>query len=433
MVWRDYIFKASFRDAPFEVESSSNDGGRRNQKHEYPNKNTPYIEDMGKKAETFTIEAFVVGDDYTKKRDKLRNACSATGAGILKHPSYGEISVICDSYSITERYTSEGRIARFSLTFIESGAQEMPAVTVDYKDQINELADKTEQCVTENFAGRFNIDAQPTPVTTAASAVVTQFAKQAEAFASYANSKIYNAIQSGTELVSNVNAKIDTAKSMINVSVDTIDQITSVANQLNNLAHDARSILDTPKILASKVSEYINVLKSALSPVDAIKQIVLATYMDISEKVKKINLNTLKGAAQAELIEQIGAMIERIGIVHQAKALSEVVFTNVQDAQKMLDDFTSQIDKQLLSIIAVDNEVTQSLRDLRAMVVKNITENIKRLPEIRTIHLAENIPSVVLAYDLYEDIERAVEIVERNSVKNPGFVSVGKVIEVLVS
>ena len=93
---------ASFRGVAFEVESHSESGGRRVELHEYPLRDTPYAEDLGKKAGKWQIEAFLVNgkSGYAERRDKLREALNASGPGTLIHPYLGELSVSVDGYSL---------------------------------------------------------------------------------------------------------------------------------------------------------------------------------------------------------------------------------------------------------------------------------------------------------------------------------------------
>lgn len=140
--WRDNLRPASFKGVSFEVASHADEGGRRAQIHEYPNRDEPFAEDLGKMAETLSFEAFVIGDDYMDKRDALREALNSVGPGTLTHPTLGDLYVICTGFRIAEN-TGEGRLARFSLTFMEAGEQSLPADAVDYKDLIGGLADTT--------------------------------------------------------------------------------------------------------------------------------------------------------------------------------------------------------------------------------------------------------------------------------------------------
>ncbi len=48
MTWKDRLQDASFRGVPFKVEEESTGTGRRVETHEYPNRDKPYTEDLGK-------------------------------------------------------------------------------------------------------------------------------------------------------------------------------------------------------------------------------------------------------------------------------------------------------------------------------------------------------------------------------------------------
>ncbi|WP_171555545.1 DNA circularization N-terminal domain-containing protein, partial [Shigella sonnei] len=72
--WRDNLYDASFRGVPFSVESDEGSFGRRVQVHEYPNRDKPYTEDLGRATRRLTINAYLVGDDYAEQRDRLITA-----------------------------------------------------------------------------------------------------------------------------------------------------------------------------------------------------------------------------------------------------------------------------------------------------------------------------------------------------------------------
>ena len=99
--------------------------GRRVAVHEYPGRDEPFVEDLGRRTKRWTVEAFVVGDDYAAIRDRLIDACDMPGAGELVHPYLGSLQVACTACSLTER-TREGRMARLSLEFVEAGANQYP-------------------------------------------------------------------------------------------------------------------------------------------------------------------------------------------------------------------------------------------------------------------------------------------------------------------
>ena len=77
--FRDELLPASFRNAPFFCESNSRDNGRRIIVHEFPKKDLPYAEDMGRKAKTFSIRAFCITYPMTLDGDRGKPTASATG------------------------------------------------------------------------------------------------------------------------------------------------------------------------------------------------------------------------------------------------------------------------------------------------------------------------------------------------------------------
>ena len=56
--------RASFRGVPFEVTSSDFKVGRRTQTFEYPQRDTPFTEDLGRSKRTITLTAYVIGAAY---------------------------------------------------------------------------------------------------------------------------------------------------------------------------------------------------------------------------------------------------------------------------------------------------------------------------------------------------------------------------------
>src|SRR3989338_8034654 len=130
MGWKEQLRKASFRGIPFFVDASSSDFGRRNILHEYPLRDTPYSEDLGRKARQFMVEAYVLGDDYLGKRDALIAVCERPGQGQLIYPYYGQKLVAVIACRVEERVL-EGRLARFSMTFAEAGERIFPASRKD--------------------------------------------------------------------------------------------------------------------------------------------------------------------------------------------------------------------------------------------------------------------------------------------------------------
>jgi len=124
--WRLKLLPAFFREEQFgyHTDSYSRASGRRVAIHEFPKRNEPYAEDMGRKIMKFTIQGYLIispGDtDYIPRRDALIRALEADGPGTLKLPTFDPIIVMVDSYTCTET-KDKGGYAAFEMTFCERG------------------------------------------------------------------------------------------------------------------------------------------------------------------------------------------------------------------------------------------------------------------------------------------------------------------------
>jgi prophage DNA circulation protein len=126
--WREKLRPASFRNAVFHVETGGKTSGRRIALHEYPKRDTPYAEDMGKRTTVFDITGYVIewdaqlGRDYTRPRDRLIEALEKEGPAALIHPTLrDDLQVVCERYSIRED-REKGGYAVFEMHFIEAGS-----------------------------------------------------------------------------------------------------------------------------------------------------------------------------------------------------------------------------------------------------------------------------------------------------------------------
>ena len=112
----------SFRGAIFRLNSYETETGRRGVTSEYPLRNIPNTQDLGRKARRFRFTAYVLGPGWELQRDALLNACEADGPGLLVHPFHGEHVVLCNTCTVSESRSSGRRYATFSLDFVENGS-----------------------------------------------------------------------------------------------------------------------------------------------------------------------------------------------------------------------------------------------------------------------------------------------------------------------
>lgn len=136
--WRDRLMPAMFRNQRFYVDTGIRESGRRIVPHEFPKRDTPYAEDMGRRAREFTVRAYLIvypkemsattsrfGADLKKRnyipaRDKLIEALETEGPADLQLPLLGVLKVACSRYRVTEE-NKLGGYCVFDMTFVEFG------------------------------------------------------------------------------------------------------------------------------------------------------------------------------------------------------------------------------------------------------------------------------------------------------------------------
>ena len=129
-VWRDNLVPASFRGAVFHVEASSRAGGRRTVVHEYPKRNDPYSEDMGRSVVRWQFTGYLILRDKGIRGNLLSQiaellaALEMDEAGFLMHPTLGGMLCMCERYSYSDKRQSGGYV-EWDMQFVEAG---MPAM-----------------------------------------------------------------------------------------------------------------------------------------------------------------------------------------------------------------------------------------------------------------------------------------------------------------
>ncbi|WP_374572517.1 DNA circularization N-terminal domain-containing protein [Phenylobacterium sp.] len=157
--WIAALQPASFRGVPFGVLSGESRFGRRLAVHEYPFRDKPWPEDLGRKTRRQRVTGFLVSDsliygggDVIAQRERMVAAAETEGSGALVHPTYGRLEVSVDDLSVVERWDA-GRYFELAFSFVESGAREFPSTDSSTGDAVGIAADAAEAAVSDDFAG----------------------------------------------------------------------------------------------------------------------------------------------------------------------------------------------------------------------------------------------------------------------------------------
>lgn len=156
-MWMDQLRPASYRGVPFGMLGGESQFGRRNVVHEYPFRDTVWVEDLGRAARRINVSGFLVGDDCIAQRDRMIAVCEQDGDALLMHPTYGELTVnLLGALTVTERW-DKGRMFEIGFVFIESGQRVFPSADDSTSDAVSATADGADIAASTDFSARASV------------------------------------------------------------------------------------------------------------------------------------------------------------------------------------------------------------------------------------------------------------------------------------
>jgi prophage DNA circulation protein len=380
--WRDQLRPASWRGLACHVEAAEAAGGRRLALHEYPLRDEPYPEDMGRRPRAWTVTAFLLGADVLTAAQKFADALEAEGAGTWVDPWRGELKAVVDQYSWRQS-SAEGGIARFEISFREAGEAAYPELAPDHASAVEAAAGDAWERTKEKFGEGFSVTGLIEALKTDAADLV------------------------GLS-VADVTAWAGTAAA-------TLEQTAAWARAGLQLAADARALIENPSLLIDEALSFLGHPRMA--------GLDWRTWLNIASWAP-----ALLGATTPEQGANRGAYIQAIrtaGAIGAAKAAAGAEFTTYDDAIAARGEIMDALD---VVAATADAALFERLATLRTAVVTAVSAAAPRLPRVRTITRPQPLPALALAWELYGDRPgtvpaRADEVTARNRVPHPLFVA----------
>lgn len=412
---------ASFRGVAFEVESHSESGGRRVELHEYPLRDTPYAEDLGKKAGKWQIEAFLVNgkSGYAERRDKLREALNASGPGTLIHPYLGELSVSVDGYSLKET-TRGGGYCTFSISFVEAGQPVEPDVEKDTAANVLDKAEAAKEAATAGFLDEYMPLLEDLE---GLAGKVPALLSEATAFLGTPLS-ILSRAQSAA---SSVLALPDRLASRILGYLGTIRQLGGIAT--SGLKMNALTAL-LGKKSAGTASSWLVTSNGVIAGIVGETSWPQAGGGSIgggtpSPETLGVVASTVANRAETPLIDLIAAG----AVIEAAIESADADYGTADEALASRDAVIDAIDE--VQRANCSDAVFTALSELAVAVNEDLTTRGAELPKLGSATLFMSMPALAASYRLYGDVGQADAIVARNRIRHPGRVPGGVPLEVI--
>lgn len=404
--WRDEMLPASFRGISFLIPQASVPVGQKGQLHEYPQRDEPFFEQLGKQAQVHTMTAWVIGDDCFERRDKLLEALQTPGPGELVHPWLGRMQVKVGDCNLSHQLTAGGMVS-FDLTFYPDKPLTFPTARVNSQQQVVKASDS----LLDSALARYK----------------TAMAKVDQARLGFI--RLRNSL-------SNVYAVIQ-------------QQFAPFVGVFTNLSGFVQSLMNAPDSLSSLFSSYFNdfsLQDSAFSDTGSSYRNAVATTAQQTEAVTSINTVSQVGGVDAVAASQATAnLVQDALLVQIALIVSEMPIAS----QPVATGSTPSVEQQaVLPLIRPDVPVADDvieLRDglneaiyqaslkadsahyvvlntLRQALVKHLTAVAESGVRLVDITLPETTSALVLAYRRFGDATRSSEVVQRNRIRHPGFI-----------
>lgn len=395
MSWREQLRPASFRGKPFYVAShNAQAGGRRAVLHQYPGRDKPLAEDLGRRAHVFDIEGYVLGADYMTARDALVDACNAAGAATLVHPYLGSRQVMCQSCRVRES-TAEGGIATFSLRFMEAGENRFPTASADTAAAVNRSGEVAAGAIALNLASNFSVNGVPQFVASAAGSIVSSFGGQFEAMALRLN-----------------NGRLPA----------------SAIRQVTNLVKQAPALLRNPGSFAGSAR---GMLTGMAFPVAKAAVSELATLSGFDQQLPGVVPTTANRQRQADNQLVLSGFLRQSSLVAAAEIAPTATFTSQADALATRDRLGDLFDGELDSLSQQGaDQAFGAMRQLRTDMVRDMTARAPGFGQVVKVAAKVTEPALVSAHRMFGDALKEGEILARNGVRNPNAVQGGEILEV---
>lgn len=385
MSWHSRFQQGRFRGVPFLIQGHEHSGGRRLALHEYPLRDAPYAEDLGRKAREWSIELYVLGADYMAARDKLIEAFEKQGPGTLTHPYLGLRQVAVREYRLRES-TREGGLATFSVTFVEAGPAQEPDAQADTAGAVGDAANTAETSAIADFAKRFSVDGLP-------------------------------------DLhLAEVEAELGR----------TLDGLTDIVGDVTGpIAAEIRAPVNMGTAIVAAMGKIKTV---ATEPLRALK--LYETLFTAGNASPAVPTTTATREQQAQTTQALHLLTQRAAILGAARASAEADYASLNDALDARDRLLAAIDTQIetTDVVAgtsIDDDTYQAFAALRVALAEDLLIRGGKLPRVTRYTPPATLPALVIAHRLYGDATRAAEIVTRNKIRHPLFVPGGQALEVL--
>ena len=401
MSWRDRLLPASFRGVAFWVDQAKNPVGHKGQLHEYPQRDDPYFEGLGRQAKIHDLTAFLVGPDCLEQRDKLLAALEA-GSGELVHPWLGRMQVKVGECDMTQT-RQDGGLVTFTLKFYPDKPLQFPTATVSTQKVLLASADH----LLGSAVARFE---EAMILIKAARIGIGELRKSLTG--------IYGVIQEQLKpLIAQYKQISELVKAVKELPKEVAAEFKGLLGEIKELKEFAR---EGYRGVIANVSQQLEAIREADAPrittgkdttaaAQALANLVQDTLLvQAAQWVASMPVATtpVKLASRPSLAQQAVQPVVRpeVPVTEDLQVLRK----NLEDAIKLAEDKASPAHYQAIT-------------DLRQKLNAHLTAVASSGVRLVSRSFQESLPALVVAYKQLGDATRVEEVIQRNGIVHPVF------------
>jgi prophage DNA circulation protein len=404
--WLTTLWPASFKGVPFRFEQDKSAGGRGLVVHTFPNRDDPYVEDLGRLPRTYSGTAYVHGDAADSLAATMETALESRGAGTLVVPYFGPVTVHCETFERAVERDRAGYVA-FDLKFVRKGADSGLISLPRLLNLAFQAAD--------NLAG---VLAQAFPAT------VSTYNRPGAAVAA-----VTDTLSQGAAAVDVIRQSypVDPA-----VSADVRDAISplveSFALAVTNDSPPGAAASAAIGGLVDLVRKTMDAMPAASATRAALE--LVASFPDTGGSATVLGTVAAAGPAYLTPTMRLAAdnaaaaarAVRLAALTSYAESVLRSTFTSRPDGVTVRGELAERFENELYQTDGAENAALfLAIEQLRDTVINWLTQSIANLAPVITVESARLRPSLALAWILYADPTRADELAARNGVQNPFF------------
>jgi len=402
--WLESLLPASFRGASFFVSEHTRSGGRRTSVQEFPLRDTPWTEDLGRKAKGFRITGYVIGDSYFADRDALLSACEDFNTpGTLIHPYLGLQTVCCTDVRLSETQ-ERGRIASFEMSFVEAGTQPSPTSLTDTASALLEGIASLASIITDAFTASYAIT--PNAAFLQGQAAILLGAAGTSAFTALAGlaGSVLDDVQPG----------------FTSFPAETADATMIAETVLGGFQDAAVAIVATFPSAPPADDPVAGTL-----PVPALRadpSYGLATSASWGTTLTPVNPATPLRVQQAANQAAIVSLVQGAAVLATAQVYAETDWSNASAASAARSQLFDLIDTQAVAAAdAGQDALYAAWQGVSALMMQDFIQRAQALPDLGPYATQSSLPALALAQRIYADASQADGLVALNAAPHPLF------------